>query len=84
MTALALRPVSDQKDDLPHGEEFDSIAEEPVAQLCNTALKKQSGALSMPCLSSPTSKLKMEGRLWSSLHNNLLEPKMARRVMHEG
>eukprot|EP00957_Ditylum_brightwellii_P107999 8238198-Ditylum_brightwellii.AAC.1 len=32
MTALASRPASDHKDDPPHGEEFDSIEEELVAQ----------------------------------------------------
>eukprot|EP00957_Ditylum_brightwellii_P201777 15327196-Ditylum_brightwellii.AAC.1 len=30
-TALASRPAPDHKDDLPHGEEFDSIEEERVA-----------------------------------------------------
>eukprot|EP00957_Ditylum_brightwellii_P130375 9945114-Ditylum_brightwellii.AAC.1 len=31
-TALATRPASDHKDDLPHGDEFDSIEDELVAQ----------------------------------------------------
>eukprot|EP00957_Ditylum_brightwellii_P125989 9605657-Ditylum_brightwellii.AAC.1 len=34
--ALASRPVSDHKDDLPCGEEFDSIQEELVAQALHT------------------------------------------------
>eukprot|EP00957_Ditylum_brightwellii_P073680 5598712-Ditylum_brightwellii.AAC.1 len=34
--ALATRPASDHKDDLPHGEEFDSIEVELVAQASHT------------------------------------------------
>eukprot|EP00957_Ditylum_brightwellii_P099776 7600413-Ditylum_brightwellii.AAC.1 len=35
-TALATRPASNHKDDLPHGEEFDSFEEELVAQASHT------------------------------------------------
>eukprot|EP00957_Ditylum_brightwellii_P132104 10071869-Ditylum_brightwellii.AAC.1 len=35
-TALASRTASDHKDDLPHGEEFDSIEEELTAQASHT------------------------------------------------
>eukprot|EP00957_Ditylum_brightwellii_P206805 15350072-Ditylum_brightwellii.AAC.1 len=35
-TALASRPASDHKDDLPHGKEFDSIKEEFVVQASHT------------------------------------------------
>eukprot|EP00957_Ditylum_brightwellii_P153880 11712866-Ditylum_brightwellii.AAC.1 len=73
-TALASRPPSDHKDDLLHGEEFYFIDEELVAQATHThplyheenttvyyCLKEAVQALSMPCLSRHTSKLKMEG-----------------------
>eukprot|EP00957_Ditylum_brightwellii_P035845 2716955-Ditylum_brightwellii.AAC.1 len=35
-TALASRPASDYKDNLPYGEEFDSIEEELVSQASHT------------------------------------------------
>eukprot|EP00957_Ditylum_brightwellii_P153056 11650856-Ditylum_brightwellii.AAC.1 len=44
-----------------------------IMQQCIAALKRQSGALSMPHLSSHSRELKMEEGLWPQLYNNLLE-----------
>eukprot|EP00957_Ditylum_brightwellii_P196080 14939436-Ditylum_brightwellii.AAC.1 len=83
-TALASRPVSDHKDDLPHGGEFDSIEEELAAQASHThPLYHEDNAAVYYCLKEvvqgtryalslkPYQQVKMEGGIWYPLHNNL-------------
>eukprot|EP00957_Ditylum_brightwellii_P155168 11812456-Ditylum_brightwellii.AAC.1 len=85
-TALASRPSSDHKDDLPYGEEFDSIEEELVTQASHMhPLYCEDNAIVYYCLEEavrgtqyalsfkPYQQVKMEGRLWSPLHSSLLE-----------
>eukprot|EP00957_Ditylum_brightwellii_P179064 13640471-Ditylum_brightwellii.AAC.1 len=86
VTALASRLASDHKDDLPYGEKFDCVEEELVAQASQTHpfYHEDNAAVyyyleeavqdTQYTLSLKPYQLRLEGGLWSQLHNNLLKP----------